>query len=127
MTSRAGEPKGQLFTITAYDLSVNSCGKSIDSSGYGTTASGFSLKGHTRASAMTVAADTSIIPMGSKIKLIFTNDRYKRYNGVYTVRDRGGAIKGRKLDFFMGDFNSNKTHQSVWDFGRTKAYVEIIN
>ncbi|MBE5944564.1 MAG: hypothetical protein E7258_06560 [Lachnospiraceae bacterium] len=68
-----------------------------------TTASG------TRATAgRTIAADTSVLPFGTEVVI----------NGqVYTVEDRGGAIKGNRIDVF---FNS---HQEAIQFGRQVATV----
>lgn len=114
------------FTVTCYDLSVQACGKPIGSKGYGITASGISLKGHTWETARAIAVDPKVIPLGSKVELIFTNEKYSQYNGIYHAVDTGGAIKGNKIDFFLGDFNQNKTHQSVWDFGRTRAVVKVL-
>ena len=45
----------------------------------------------------TIAADTSILPMYSKV--------YIEGWGTYTVEDRGGAIKGKRIDIFVA---SNK-------------------
>lgn len=115
-----------VFTVTTYDLSVQSCGKPIGSKGYGITASGFDLTGHTWETARSIAVDPEVIPLGNKVEITFTNEAYSKYNGVYTARDTGGAIKQNKIDFFMGDFKQNKTHQSVWDFGVTKANLKII-
>lgn len=114
------------FSITAYDLSYNSCEKTMNDPAYGITKSGYNLKGMSREEAMTVAADPRVIPQGSKIYLEFTNDKYSKFNGTYTVRDVGGAIKGAKIDLFMGDFNKHETDQSVWDFGRTQAKVYLV-
>jgi len=129
MTSRGSSSSSRInniFTVTAYDLSVESCGKGLDHPAYGITASGESIKGMTREEAMTVAADTDVIPMGSKIRLEFLDENYQQFNGIYTVRDRGGAIKGAKIDLFMGDFKKEKADQSVWDFGKTLARVYLI-
>jgi 3D (Asp-Asp-Asp) domain-containing protein len=90
------------------------------------TRSGFNLSNLSRKDAMTIAVDPKRIPIGSKVLLIFEDPRYKQYNGVYTARDVGGAIKGNKIDLFLGDHRSNKTAQVVWDFGRTKAKVIIL-
>lgn len=114
------------FTVTCYDLSIQSCGKPVGSKDYGLTASGISLKGHTWETARAIAVDPKVIPLGSKVELIFTNEKYSKYNGIYHAVDTGGAIKGNKIDFFLGDFNQNKTHQSVWDFGRTRAVVKVL-
>lgn len=114
------------FVVTCYDLSVQSCGKEVGSKGYGMTASGVSLVGHTWKTARAIAVDPKVIPLGSKVELIFTNEKYSKYNGIYHCIDTGGAIKGKRIDFFLGDFNQNKTHQDVWDFGKTKAVVRVL-
>lgn len=118
--------EGLDVVVTCYDLSVQSCGKPIGSKGYGITASGFDLRGHSWESARAIAVDPKVIPLGSDVEVIFDNDNYSKYNGVYKAVDTGGAIKGNKIDFFLGDFNQNKTHQSVWDFGKTTAKVKIM-
>ena len=42
-------------------------------------------------------------------------------NGVvYTVEDRGGAIKGNRIDIFF------TTHQDALNFGRQTADVYIV-
>lgn len=118
--------KGTLHTITCYDLSESSNGTWIGHKYYGYTANGFDLRGKTWDMAMTVAVDPKIYPLGTKLRLTFANDKYAKYNGVYTARDTGGAIKGKKLDLFLGDFGTRKTHPSVWEFGKTQAYVEVV-
>lgn len=120
------EQKGTLHTITCYDLSEDSNGVWKGHKWYGLTASGFDLRGHTWDTARTVAVDKDIYPFGTKLKITFTNSNYERYNGVYTARDTGSAVKGYHLDLFLGDFNQRRTHESVWQFGRTEAYVEVI-
>lgn len=114
------------FTVTCYDLSVQSCGKPIGSKGYGITASGFDLTGHTWETARAIAVDPKVIPLGSKVEITFIDEDYSKYNSTYTAVDTGSAIKGNKIDFFLGDFNQNKVHQSVWEFGKTKAVVKIL-
>lgn len=113
------------FTATAYDLSVQSCGKAIGHKQYGVTRSGYNISGMSREEAMVIAVDPNIIPLGAKVRIYFP-EPYTHFNGVYTARDTGGAIKGNKIDVFMGDFQQNKTHQDVWDFGVRKVEVEII-
>jgi 3D (Asp-Asp-Asp) domain-containing protein len=114
------------FKVTAYDLSVASCGKSITSRGYGQTRSGYNLSSRTREGAMTIAVDPRVIPLGSRVLVVFKDKKYQRYNGVYTARDTGGAVKGNHIDLFMGDFKNNKESKVVNDFGVTKASVQII-
>ena len=120
------ENKGELHTITCYDLSEDSNGTWKGHKWYGLTANGFDLRGHTWESARTVAVDKNLYPMGTKLKLTFVGEKYQKYNGIYTARDTGGAIKGKKLDLFLGDFSQRRTHQSVWDFGKTTAYVKVV-
>jgi len=110
------------YTVSAYDLSVASCGKSRSSKGFGMTASGFSLRNLSRSSAMTIAADTRILRMGARVFIEFKSTRLQGYNGYYTVRDTGGAIHGYKLDLFMGD----SAHQEAMDFGVQKALVRVV-
>lgn len=110
------------FTATAYDLSVASCGKSKSHPQYGITRSGYNLSGHSRSSAMTIAVDPKVIPMGSKVKVEFPNP-YEHFNGTYIARDTGSAIKGNIIDIFMGEDVSNK---EVMNFGRRKVKVTIL-
>lgn len=116
----------KIFTVTAYDLSVQSCGKEIGHPHYGLTASGFNLTGLNREEAMSIAVDTKIIPMGSQVQVTFTDSNYTQYNGIYTARDTGGEIKGYKIDLFMGDFQSNKASAEAMNFGVPKAEVKIL-
>lgn len=87
------------YKITAYCPCAHCCGKET-----GITASG------TKATAgRTIAADTSVLPFGTKVVI----------NGhTYTVEDRGGAIKSNKIDIY---FNS---HQEALNFG--VQYLEVF-
>lgn len=71
----------------------------------GITASG------TRARPGTVAADTTVLPFGTIVHV-------PGY-GYGRVEDRGGAIKGRKLDLF---FN---THRQALEWGRQHHDVRV--
>jgi 3D (Asp-Asp-Asp) domain-containing protein len=73
-----------------------------------------------------VAVDPKVIPLGSIILIEFKNPEYAMYNGFYTARDTGGAVSGKIIDFFMGDFSKNEPDKRVSNFGRTKAKVTII-
>lgn len=76
---------------------------------------------------MLIAVDPKVIPLGSKVLLLFEDEAHKRYNGVYTARDTGGAIKGNIIDLYMGDFGMVwEEHPSVPAFGRAKAKVIIL-
>lgn len=76
---------------------------------------------------MIIAVDPKVIPLGSKVYLSFQDDDYKRYNGVYTARDTGGAIKGNKIDLYMGDFGLvYEEHPITINFGRVKATAIVL-
>lgn len=114
------------FVATAYDLSVQSTGKPIGHFQYGITRSGYDLSGHTWYTARTIAVDPRVIPLGSQVMLHFKDEAYHKYNGIYTARDTGGAIKQNKIDFFMGDFQQNAAHPKAMRFGVTEVYVALI-
>ncbi len=72
----------------------------------GVTASG------TKAKKGTIAADTSVFPFGTKMKV-------PGY-GSGVVEDRGGAITGHKIDLFF------RTHKQALEWGRQMVRVEVI-
>jgi len=118
--------KKNTFTVSAYDLSYQSCNKSRGNKDYGVTSTGYSLKGHTLNSARVIATDPSIIPTGSKVKLEFIEEKYKKYDGIYTALDQGGLVKGKHIDLFFGDFKSNKPNIKTTSFGVTTVRVIIL-
>jgi len=76
--------------LTAYTAGPESTGKSPGHPAYGVTASGKYVKDH-----HTIAVDTRIIPMGTKV--------YIEGLGVRVAEDTGGAIKGNRIDVYMSD------------------------
>ena len=87
------------FKITGYCGCASCCGKSN-----GITASG------THATAgRTIAADTSLFPFGTKLKI---------GENVYTVEDRGGAIRGNRIDVFF----SSHSEALKWGVRYCKVY-----
>jgi 3D (Asp-Asp-Asp) domain-containing protein len=111
------------FKITAYDLSVQSCGKKFTDRSYGITRSGISLKGHDLRSASTISTDPRIIPLGSIVYIYFNNEEAQEYNGLYLAQDTGSKIKGNKIDLFFGDKNSEKPSIEALNFGIQQAKV----
>ena len=77
ISSRSKED-GVAYTITCYDLSVQSCGKSMDNKNYGITATGFDLKGHTWETARAISVDPDLIPLGSKVEIRFLDENHKK-------------------------------------------------
>ena len=74
---------------------------------------------------MTVAVDPSVIPLGSKLLILFKDSSHKRYNGIYQARDVGSAIQNNKIDLYFGDFGSN-SNKSTEDFGVANAIIYLI-
>lgn len=90
-------------TVTHYDCCVLCCGKTD-----GITASGVKA-----VSGVTVAVDTSIIPLGSDV-LVDYGDGVINY---YRADDTGSAIKGNKLDLCVS------SHQEAINLGVRTATV----
>ena len=87
------------YKLTAYCACMECCGKTD-----GITASGIRAK-----EGVTVAADTRTLPFGTKIFI----DGHE-----YIVQDRGGAIKGNRIDVYFDH------HQEALEFG--VQYKEIF-
>lgn len=81
------------FVITAYTAGPESTGKKPGDIGYGITASGTVVKEN-----HTVAADWNILPPGTQIEI-------EGLPYIYTVEDRGGAIKGNRIDLYVADLD----------------------
>lgn len=88
------------YKITYYCDCKQCCGKTN-----GITASGIKAQ-----EGVTVAADTSKLPFGTRI--------YIKGIGWRTVQDRGGAIKGNRLDIYISSHNNPKPYNvknlDVW-------------
>lgn len=100
------------MTATAYDLSFQSTGKRPGDRYYGLTASG------TKVRPGVVAVDPRVIPLGTKL-YVQSLDGTKDY-GFAIAEDKGGAIKGNKIDLFF------ETAEQVRNFGRRKVRVYIL-
>lgn len=108
----SAEHKGALigtFTSTAY------CG--VEGGGENRyTANGYCLIGKSRTDAMTIAVDKSVIKLGTRVYVEFPAP-YQHFSGIYTARDTGGAIKGNKIDLYIGWSNT----KDAWNFGVRKG------
>lgn len=89
--------------VTAYTLSEASCSKGTSHPAYGRTANGTNLAGHSLYSARAIAVDPRVIPLGTRVRISFKDPEMRRFNGVYTAVDTGGAIKGNRIDLFAGE------------------------
>ena len=111
-TSRASAPRtagntttavigGETYKITAYCSCSKCCGKST-----GRTASG------TRATAGRTVAASSKFAFGTQLNI---------GGHVYTVEDRGGAIKGNRIDIYVG------SHAQALQWGVKYLPVSVVN
>ena len=100
------------MTATAYDLSFQSTGRKPGDKYYGLTASGTKIRPGV------VAVDPGVIPLGTKL-YIESTDGTSDY-GYATAEDKGGAIKGNKIDLYL------ETAQEVRKFGRRTVKVYIL-
>lgn len=110
------------FTISFYDLSVQSCGKLPSHKAYGISRSGFDLRGHNWKSARVIAVDPKIIPLHSTVYIEFEDEKCSFLNGVYRAKDTGSAIKNKKIDLYIGE---NETEYCM-ELGLTKAKVILL-
>lgn len=86
------------YLTTGYCACAACCGKTN-----GITASGVAARAN-----HTIAADTSVLGFGTQVVI----------NGqVYTVEDRGGAIRGNRIDIYFS------SHQEALNYG--KRYVKV--
>lgn len=107
---------------TAYDLSYASCGKRPSHPQYGVTASGYNLRGK-GLEARVVAIDPRLIPLRKYIKVEFENDKYQHMNGWWYTGDTGSAVKGKIVDFYLGE----SQHKEAKAFGRQSAKITMVS
>lgn len=108
---------------TAYDLSVESCGKRPGHPQYGITTSGArAVVGRT------VAVDPTVIPLGSKVFISFPVE-YSDLDGIYIAEDTGRLIKGDSIDIFFGEDPEGKRdiYESAMKFGVRYVNVRVLD
>ena len=96
------QPIIEEFIITAYCPCMKCCGKT----------DGITASGDKATEGVTVAMDKSM-PFGTKIYIDGVGERI--------VQDRGGAIKGNRIDLYFD------SHQEALNFGRQTKQVTILN
>jgi len=83
-------------------------------------ATAFSVQGITAAGTWsrpgTVAADPSLLPLGTKIRVLEAG----KYSGDYFVEDTGPAVKGSRIDIYIAS-NAEAKH-----FGKQRVKVVIL-
>jgi 3D (Asp-Asp-Asp) domain-containing protein len=98
----------EMMEVTAYCACTICCGKNAR----GLTASGKPVNYN---DGRFVAADTRLLPFGTKLRVPMYHE-----GAVVEVIDRGGAIKGNKLDVYFDD------HQVARRWGRQILPVDIL-
>lgn len=101
-----------LFELTAYCPCEKCCGiwaqnRPTDENGKPIV---YTSSGEIAKEGVTIAADTSIYPFGTKLLIGDT---------VYTVQDRGSSIVGNRIDIYF------ESHEAALEFGRQKD-VEVF-
>lgn len=100
-TTASANANGQIYKITAYCSCAKCCGKTT-----GRTAMG------TKATAGRTVAASSQFAFGTKLNI----------NGhTYTVEDRGGAIRGNKIDIYVN------SHAEALAWGVRYLPVSVVN
>ncbi len=82
-------------------------------------ATAYSLRGVMRSGAYVrrgaIAADPRVLPLGSVVHL-----KAGTYTGLYTVQDTGSAIKGKRIDVWMGSSREARS------FGRQNVRLTVL-
>ena len=102
----------KLFNVSAYCPGACCCGEFAD----GRTANNYKIQPGDH-----FVAAPKKYPFGTKMVIPgYNNGR------PVEVKDRGGAIKGNKIDLFFGDKDGVSGHQRALNWGRQHLYVEIV-
>ncbi|GKU79317.1 3D domain-containing protein [Paenibacillus sp. L3-i20] len=95
------------FVVTAYTAGYESTQKKPGQKGYGITYSGTTVE-----EGRTIAADLSVLPVGTRIYIEDVGER--------TVEDKGGGVKGKHIDLYIADLDE------ALDWGKQKKDVYVI-
>lgn len=101
------------FTITAYCPCEKCCGiyaksRPKDENGVDIV---LTASGEKAVEGVTIAADTNVLPFGTKVEID---------GNVYTVQDRGGAIKGNRIDIYF------ESHEKALQYEKQTKEVIIL-
>lgn len=97
----------EIYEVTAYTAGPESTGKRPGDEGYGITTSGNRVK-----EGLTVSCPKELT-LGTRIVIEGVGER--------RCDDRGGAIKGKRLDLYIADLDR------ALNFGRQKLKVRIVS
>jgi 3D (Asp-Asp-Asp) domain-containing protein len=83
-------------------------------------ATAYAINGITKAGTPTkpgvVAADTDVLPLGTKIQVTNAGP----HSGIYTVTDTGSKVRGRHIDIYLPSWARAK------EFGRKIVHVRVL-
>ena len=103
--------KGTKEEITVASRGSNSRQMSVIATAYAT---GTITSTGTKPKWGTIAVDPNVIPYGTKVYI-------PKFNMTFTAEDCGGAIKGNKIDIFMG------SKKEAYSWGRRTIDIYILN
>ena len=98
----------EVYKASAYCSCKKCCGKYPWDKGYGITASGKKAKWGT------VAVDTKVIKLGSKLRIDYFPDT------IFRAEDIGSSIKGKRIDVWF------PRHKDALQFGVQKILVQVV-
>jgi len=84
----------------------------------GSNMKGITFTGTKATEERTIAVDPKVIPLGSEVYVEVPS--MPQYNGYYIAEDTGGAIKGKKIDIYVG------TEKVAYPFGIRDAVVKVV-
>lgn len=96
----------RVMTVTAYTAGKESTGKTLSDPDYGQTAIS-TLDNPVFAKEWYTIAAPPNIQIGTHIYIPFFADKPNK--GIFVVEDRGGSIKGNRLDVYFGDPEKDNT------------------
>ena len=109
-----------VFVLLVFPILTLEAAKSKRPKSFEAMATAHSVEGETASGTKSrpgvAAADPSVLPLGSRIRVQGAG----QYSGVYTVEDTGRAIKGREIDLYMTSAAEAKK------FGRQRVRVTVL-
>lgn len=103
------EPEWTEVVATAYCPCERCCGSYARNRPDGIV---YTASGEVATAGVTIAADWTIYPPGTVVEI--------EGMGTYIVHDKGGAIKGQRIDIYFED------HAAALDFGRQTVNLRIV-
>lgn len=111
VTEEAPEPEPEWTEVvaTAYCPCEKCCGSYARNRPGGIV---YTASGEVATAGVTIAADWTIYPPGTVVEI--------EGMGTYIVHDKGGAIKGQRIDLYFED------HAAALDFGRQAVNLRVL-